>query len=71
VAEETRRFEIDRRQFLTTTAVVGGGLMLGFWVPRGAEAAVAGVSAEPWYRDPMVPEINACGRGRHSDGDWG
>ena len=52
--------EIDRRQFLTTTAVVGGGLMLGFWVPSPAAAAsVAGVAAEPWYRDAMVPEINA------------
>ena len=52
--------EVDRRQFLTTTAVVGGGLMLGFWVPRPAQAAsVAGVAAEPWYRDAMVPEINA------------
>src|SRR5438093_13267837 len=55
---------MDRREFLTTTAVVGGGMMLGFWMPsRHAEAAVIptdlATRAEPWYRDPMVPEINA------------
>ncbi len=59
-AETTGTLEVDRRQFLTTTAVVGGGLVLGFWLPRpAAAAAVAGVGAEPWYREPMVPEINA------------
>src|SRR5439155_5315233 len=56
--------EIDRRQFLTTTAVVGGGMMLGFWMPsRHAEAAVISTDlatrAEPWYREAVVPEINA------------
>jgi len=60
MAEKMGTLEVDRRQFLTTTAVVGGGLMLGFWLPRPAAAAtVAAVSAEPWYRAPMVPEINA------------
>jgi hypothetical protein len=34
-------FDIDRRQFLTTTAVVGGGMVLGFWMPSSkAEAAI-------------------------------
>src|SRR5712691_2193526 len=56
--------DIDRRQLLTTTAVVGGGMMLGFWMPpRHAEAALISTDlatrAEPWYRDPVVPEINA------------
>ncbi len=61
MAEKTGTLEIDRRQFLTTTAVVGGGLVLGFWLPpRAAEAAaVAGVAGEPWYRESLVPEINA------------
>ena len=57
-------FEIDRRQFLTTTAVVGGGMVLGFWLPgRKAEAAIIPADLytrpEPWYRDALVPEINA------------
>ena len=60
MAEKMGTLEVDRRQFLTTTAVVGGGLVLGFWLPRPAAAAtVAGVAGEPWYREPMVPEINA------------
>ena len=53
--------EMNRRQFLTTTAVVGGGMVLGFWLPPySAEAAVGSqAGAGPWYRDAMVPEINA------------
>ena len=62
--ESARPLDMDRRQFLTTTAVVGGGMMLGFWMPpKHADAAVIptdlATRAEPWYRDPMVPEINA------------
>ena len=57
------RFDVDRREFLTTTAAVGGAMVLGFWLPPGrAEAAGttgAAVAAQPWYRDAMVPEINA------------
>ena len=52
--------EIDRREFLTTASAVGGGLVLGFWLPpRRAEAAGTSVAAEPWYRGAAVPEINA------------
>src|SRR5712692_7245506 len=55
--------EMDRREFLATTAAVGGGMVLGFWLPSGsAEAAgttSARVSAQPWYRDATVPEVNA------------
>jgi isoquinoline 1-oxidoreductase beta subunit len=55
--------EMDRREFLATTAAVGGGMVLGFWLPSGsAEAAgttSATVAAEPWYRDATVPEVNA------------
>src|SRR5262245_53856122 len=58
--------EITRREFLSATAAVGGAMVLGFWLPpENAQAAVAGVPAdqvmrpEPWYRDAVVPEINA------------
>ena len=62
--EPDGRIEMDRRQFLTTTAVVGGGMVLGFWLPpRRADAAVIpadlATRPEPWYRDAQVPEINA------------
>ena len=60
---------MDRRQFLTRTAAVGGGMAVGFWLPPGkAEAAAApivplnaetAIRPENWYRDPTVPEINA------------
>ena len=63
-AEKTGALEIDRRRFLTTTAAVGGAMVVGFWLPPGgaqAQTAVAGraVAAEPWYHDALVPEINA------------
>ena len=53
------RTEMDRREFLTTTAAVGGAMVLGFWMPPSAEAASAAVAAQPWYREASVPEINA------------
>ena len=44
--------EIDRREFLVATAVVGGGMALSLYAPDvfGAETAVAGniVNARPW-----------------------
>src|SRR5690242_186080 len=51
--------DMDRREFLTTTAAVGGAMVIGFWMPPGAQAASAPVSAQPWYREATVPEINA------------
>ena len=60
--------EINRREFRTTTAAVGGAMVVGFWMPgttRCAEAQVAPpipgdhVPSQPWYRDAMVPELNA------------
>jgi isoquinoline 1-oxidoreductase beta subunit len=52
--------EMDRREFLTTTAAVGGAMVLGFWLPPTAEAASGSpLAAQPWYRDAAVPEINA------------
>ncbi len=53
------RTNMDRREFLTTSAAVGGGMVLGFWMPPSAEAASAPVAAQPWYREATVPEINA------------
>jgi isoquinoline 1-oxidoreductase subunit beta len=52
-------FDMDRREFITTTAVVGGAMVLGFSMPRRAEAAPMPVAPTPWYRDAAVPEINA------------
>jgi isoquinoline 1-oxidoreductase beta subunit len=54
------KIEISRRQFLVTTAAVGGGLALGFYLPAPAEAAVM-ASNEPWYGATVPPgaEVNA------------
>ncbi len=47
-----------RRQFLSTTAGIGGAMVLGFYMPsKGARAAA--VEGAPWYRDSSHPEINA------------
>src|SRR5262245_44930996 len=56
--------EMNRREFLSTTAAVGGALVMGFWLPpqSAAQAPVGADQAirpEPWYRDAVVPEINA------------
>jgi isoquinoline 1-oxidoreductase beta subunit len=58
---DNRAIEMDRRQFLSATAVVGGGMALGFWFPRTVEAATPGVpvASQPWYRESLVPEVNA------------
>src|SRR5438132_1015980 len=48
--------DINRRDFLTSTAAVGGAMVLGFHLPS---AQAAPIEAQPWYREPMVPEINA------------
>src|SRR5215472_18881324 len=48
---------MNRRDFLSTTAAAGGAMVLGFYLPpTRAQAAIEG---QPWYRDAMVPEINA------------
>jgi isoquinoline 1-oxidoreductase beta subunit len=58
--ERGNTFDMDRREFLTTTAVIGGGMVLGFCMPpASAEAVPVPVKSEPWYRDATVPEINA------------
>jgi isoquinoline 1-oxidoreductase beta subunit len=72
-AEPTKHAEktlIDRRDFLATSAaVVGSTAVFGFWLPGKAEAAAAAagvvegevvrVAPTPWYRQAMVPEVNA------------
>jgi isoquinoline 1-oxidoreductase beta subunit len=56
--ESSQKSELSRRDFLSSAAAAGGALVLGFHLPRtGAQAAA--VQPEPWYRDAMVPEINA------------
>src|SRR2546425_13007018 len=57
--ERDGTFGMDRREFLVTTAVVGGGMVLGFFTPSASHAASLPVIAQPWYRDATVPEINA------------
>jgi isoquinoline 1-oxidoreductase beta subunit len=59
----TEQTGMNRREFLSTTAVVGGAMVLGFWLP-GCRQAAPGVAQAPsaaWpaYLDPTVPEINA------------
>jgi isoquinoline 1-oxidoreductase beta subunit len=60
--------DMNRRNFLTSTAAVGGAMVVGFWMPPScADAAQAGMPATPgqhvpaqlWYRDALVPELNA------------
>lgn len=54
------KMEISRRNFMVTTAAVGGGLVLGFHLPTAANAAVI-AGAKPWYGAYPVEgtEINA------------
>src|ERR671924_1876650 len=51
--------EISRRQFLLSTAAVGGALVLGFRIPSGA-AQVVNIAPKPWT-PPMEggQEVNA------------
>jgi len=50
--------EINRRDFLASTAAVGGAMVLGFHLP-GTSAQASAVQGQPWYHDATVPEINA------------
>src|SRR4029453_8265327 len=53
------KHEISRRQFLISTAAVGGALVLGFRIPSGA-APAANIAPKPWT-PPMEggQEVNA------------
>src|SRR4029077_9377675 len=55
---ETPAVETSRRDFLTKTAAAGGAMVLGFYLPP-AGAHAQPIQNQPWYRDAMVPEINA------------
>src|ERR1700731_3415830 len=55
---KTPHVELDRREFLANTAAVGGAMVLGFYLPP-TSAQAAPIQGQPWYRDAMVPEINA------------
>src|SRR5207342_2216352 len=50
--------DLNRRDFLASTAAVGGAMVLGFYLPAESARASA-IQGQPWYRDAMVPEINA------------
>ncbi len=53
-----KNIEPSRREFLATSTAVGGAVILGFYLPpKSAQAAQ--IDGEPWYRESMVPEINA------------
>src|SRR5450755_2145703 len=49
--------EPSRRDFLATTAA-GGAMVLSFYLPPTSARATP-IEGQPWYRDAMVPEINA------------
>jgi isoquinoline 1-oxidoreductase beta subunit len=57
-SEATPKAEMNRRNFLTSTVAVGGAMVFGFYLPP-TEAQAAAIEGQPWYRDAMVPEINA------------
>src|ERR1700751_5253984 len=52
------KLDINRRDFLTSTAAIGGAMVLGFPRPETSSRAAA-IASEPWYRDATAPEINA------------
>jgi isoquinoline 1-oxidoreductase beta subunit len=54
----TPNVDMNRRDFLASTAAVGGAMVLGFYLPP-ASAQATPIQGQPWYRDAMVPEINA------------
>ena len=49
--------EMDRRKFIVTSASAAGGLMIGFHIPVGANAAA--VMDEPWMAGEGGQEVNA------------
>jgi CO/xanthine dehydrogenase Mo-binding subunit len=60
------RHEINRRDFLSSTAAVGGAMVVGFWLPPTCAQAQAPVPvpgkhvpSHLWYREAQVPELNA------------
>ena len=70
--ESLTTLEVDRREFLTTTAVVGGGMMLGFFMPLDT-AAAAGMPVLALTFGALgllfLPLANAYSRWRESMAD--
>jgi len=58
ITEATPNFEIDRRNFLASSVAIGGAMVLGFYLPP-TSARAAATNGGPWYREAMVPELNA------------
>src|SRR5215831_5444429 len=56
--ESTPKLQMNRRDFMASSAAVGGAMVLGFHLPA-TSARAAKRAGQPWYRDAMVPEINA------------
>src|SRR3984957_8297852 len=56
--DTTAKVDLNRRDFLASTAAVGGAMVLGFYLPA-TSAQAAAIQGQPWYHDAMVPEINA------------
>ncbi len=56
--ETTVNLEPNRRDFLASTAAIGGAMILGFHLPP-TSAQAAPIQGQPWYRDALVPELNA------------
>jgi isoquinoline 1-oxidoreductase beta subunit len=56
--ETSPKADLNRRDFLAATAAVGGAMVVGFHLPP-ASAQAGAIQGQPWYRDAMVPEINA------------
>jgi isoquinoline 1-oxidoreductase beta subunit len=54
----TPQADCNRRDFLARSAAVGGAMVLGFHLPPTSGRA-ASIEGQPWYREAMVPEINA------------
>src|ERR1700757_3624185 len=54
----TSKIAMNRRDFLSSAAAVGGAMVLSFHLPL-TRAEAAPIAGQPWYRDAMVPEINA------------
>ena len=55
--ESAPEVDMNRRDFLASTAAIGGAMVLGFYLPTSAQAAR--IEGQPWYQDPMLPELNA------------
>ena len=56
--ESTAKLQMNRRDFMASSAAVGGAMVLGFHLPA-TSARAAERAGQPWYRDAMLPEINA------------